>query len=146
MDRPRFEYLEDDVTSDVTFRAFGRELGELFAAAGDAVTAAMVRTLDSVLPVTTRRVAVEADSLDLLLMSFLDEIVFWKDAEQLFLRPGDVRVEAIDRGYRATGELRGEPIDRRRHELEADVKGVTLHGLAVERDDGGWSARVTLDV
>jgi SHS2 domain-containing protein len=146
MERAGFEYLEDAVTSDVTFRAFGADLDELFRVAGDATTAAMVRSLDSVVPRTSRRVALAADALDLLLMSFLDEIVFWKDAEQLLLRPADVRVLSSDGRYEVSAELRGEPIDSRRHELEADVKGVTLHGLRVERSGAGWSAQVTLDV
>lgn len=146
MDRPGFEYLEDGVTSDVTFRAFGRDLDELFTVAGDATTAAMVRSLDSAEPKTSRRADVSADALDLLLVSFLDEIVFWKDAERLLLRPSGVRVERVDAGYLASAELRGEEIDPRRHQVEADVKGVTLHGLSVERTGEGWSAQVTLDV
>jgi SHS2 domain-containing protein len=146
MDRPGFEYLENDVTSDVTFRAFGRDLGELFTAAGDATAAAMVRSLDSIAPATSRPVALDGAALDLLLMAFLDEIVFWKDAERLLLRPASVHVVARDDGYRVAGELRGEAIDPGRHELEADVKAVTLHGLRVEPADGGWSAQVTLDV
>jgi hypothetical protein len=44
------------------------------------------------------------------------------------------------------GELLGEAIDPGRQELEADVKGVTRHGLRVERSGEGWSAQVTLDV
>ena len=46
-----------------------------------------------------------------------------------------------------TAELRGEPIDGTRHELAADVKAVTLHGLKVApARGGGWEAEVTLDV
>jgi len=146
MQRAGFEYLEDDVTSDVTFRAFGGDLDELFTVAGDATTAAMVRSLDSIAARTSRRVSLAADALDLLLMAFLDEIVFWKDAEQLLLRPADVHVLTVDGGYQVAAELRGEQIDPRRHELEADVKAVTLHGLRVQRSGSGWSAQVTLDV
>jgi protein archease len=146
MERPGFEYLEDDVTSDVTFRAFGRDLDELFTVAGDATTAAMVRSLESVAAGTSRQVSLGANALDLLLMGFLDEIIFWKDRDRLLLRPADVRVRPAGDRYEVTAELRGEPIDLARHEVEADVKAATLHGLRVERSGSGWSAQVTLDV
>lgn len=146
MERAGFEYVDDGVTSDITFHAFGADLDALFTAAGDATTAAMVRSLDTVRDTTSRDVFLAASELDLLLMSFLDEIVFWKDAEQLLLRPRDVRVRWRDGRYEVTAELHGEPIDPGRHELEADVKAVTLAGLQVVHDDDGWRAQVTLDV
>ncbi len=141
-----FEYIDDGVTSDVTFNAFAPDLDALFTVAGDAVTAAMVRSLDSIRDTTSRKVFLAATELDLALMSFLDEIVFWKDAERLLLRPRDVRVRWRDGRYEITAELHGEPIDPERHELEADVKAVTLAGLRVVRVQDGWRAQVTLDV
>jgi SHS2 domain-containing protein len=142
-----YEYLEDAVTSDVTFRASGRDLDELFTAAADATTNCMVEELDSVRPAVTLPLSVEAAALDLLLMRFLDEIVFHKDAKGLMLRAGHVRVAEAPAGYRVTAELHGEPIDGTRHALAADVKAVTLHGLkVVPAGDGGWEAEVTLDV
>jgi SHS2 domain-containing protein len=52
----------------------------------------------------------------------------------------------VPNGYALQAELVGEPIDPHRHELLADVKAVTLHGLCVERVDSAWRAEVTLDV
>jgi SHS2 domain-containing protein len=146
MEREGFEYLEDAVTSDVTFRAVAPDLDRLFTTAGDATAAAMLRSLESIVPATTRRVSLAADALDLLLMAFLDEIVFWKDAERLLLRPAEVHVTQAGGRWQVTAELRGEAIDPLRHELEADVKGATLHGLRVEPLGSGWCAEVTLDV
>jgi SHS2 domain-containing protein len=141
-----YEYLEDAVTSDLTFRASGRDLDELFTAAADATTNAMVGALESVRPTITLPVSVEADALDILLMRFLDEIVFHKDAKKLLLRAAGVHVDGTAGAYRLAGVLRGEPIDPVRHELAADVKAVTLHGLRVERIPQGWEAQVTVDV
>lgn len=141
-----FEYLEEGVTSDVTFRARADDLDQLFTAAADATTQAMVRSLDAIAPAVSRPVFLAANEVDLLLMAFLDEIVFWKDAEQLLLRAHDVRVRQRDGRYELTAELRGDKIDPARHELEADVKAATLAGLRVERSGAGWTAQVTLDV
>jgi SHS2 domain-containing protein len=40
----------------------------------------------------------------------------------------------------------GEPLDAERHHQRADVKAVTLHDFSVERTEGGWKARVLLDI
>jgi SHS2 domain-containing protein len=144
-----YEYVEDGVTSDVTFHAWGRDLDELFTAAADATANVMVASLDSVRPLVSRTVSLSADALDLLLMRLLEELIFYKDAEGLLLRACGVHVTATDNTShlpQLTAELRGEPIDRDRHEMLADVKAVTLHGLRVEVVEGAAHARVTLDV
>ena len=139
-----YEFPDDGVTSDVTFHAWGRSLEELFTAAADATLNVMVRSLDSVQPLETRSVSVEADALDLLLMRFLDELVYRKDVEELLLRATEVHVDTGRNRVQAL--LSGERIDPKRHELVADVKAVTLHDLRVERTATGWDAHVTLDV
>ena len=141
-----YEYLEDSVTSDVTFHAWGRNLDELFAAAADATTNVMVGALESISPTVTKVASVNAEALDLLLLRFLEELIFHKDAEGLILRATDVRVEATNNDHRVQAQLRGEPIDPHKHELLADVKAVTVHCLRVEQTDSGWRAQVTLDV
>jgi len=141
-----FEFVEDAVTSDVTFHAWGGSLDELFAAAVDATAATMVDDLGTVRPRLQRAVTVEANALDLLLLRLLEEAIFLKDTERLLLRAARVRVESEARPLRAHATLAGEPIDRTRHALLADVKAVTLHGLTVERRDDAWRASVTLDV
>ena len=141
-----FEYLEDSVTSDVTFRVWADSLDELFKAAADATTNVMVVALDSVRPTLSVPVSLTAEALDLLLMRFLDELIFRKDADGLLLRAATVTVDRNDHQHRAQAELRGEPVDPSQHELVADVKAVTLYGLRVERTTAGWEAQVTLDV
>jgi SHS2 domain-containing protein len=141
-----YEYLADGVTSDVTFRATGPDLDALFAAAADATTNLMVRRLDSIAPAVSIPVTVRADALDLLLLRFLEELVFHKDAERLLLRATDVHVARDDGGHRACATLLGETIDPAKHELAADVKAVTLHGLLVRHAGTQWRAEVTLDV
>ena len=81
-----FEYLEQSVTSDVTFRAWGHSLAELFAAAVAAVTNVMVADLETVRSRARRAVEVTGDALDMLLLRFLDEVVFLKDSDGLLLR------------------------------------------------------------
>jgi SHS2 domain-containing protein len=141
-----FEYVEDAVTSDVTFHAWGASLDELFGAAVDAVTNAMVADLEAVRRVKREVVEVTAETLDILLLRLLDEVVFLKDSDGMLFRAEQVGVDAGGPPHRAGATLVGERIDRTRHELLADVKAVTLYGLRVECVDGLWHASVTLDV
>ena len=66
-------------------------------------------------------------------------------ADGLLLRAGSLRI-VNNATARLEGELVGEPIDRARHQLEAEVKAVTAHGLGVKRVGEGWEATVTVDV
>jgi len=133
-----YEFVDDGVTSDVTFHAWAEGLDQLFVAAADATLNVMVRVLDSVRAVETRTASLEADALDLLLRRFLDELIYRKDVEELLLRATRVAVDAAH--PRLDAVLAGERIDPERHELLADVKAVTFHDLRVERTATGWDA------
>jgi len=141
-----YDYLDDQVTADITFRAWGRDLEELFRAAADATVNAMVEEVGSIRRAVVKHVTIEAEELDMLLLRFLDELIFYKDAHSLILRATAVRVEAAASHYHLDGELAGETIDPMRHDLVGDVKAVTLAGLCVQRTEAGWRAQVTLDV
>lgn len=142
---PGFAFV-DDVTSDLTFAARGATPSELFARAAEALLAAALADPASVGDAERVPVALEEPDLDLLLLRFLGELVFLRDARRLLLRAGRLRVEPGPPA-RLSGELRGERLDPRRHRLELDVKAATAHGLRVRREpDGAWTARVTLDV
>jgi SHS2 domain-containing protein len=141
-----YRYLEDVAIADAAFEADGATLEELFRTCVDAALGVMVTAPESVRPRVTRNFSAEDDSLDLLLVQLLQEIVFRKDAERLFLRCVGLSVRESGGRWTLCAELAGEPIDPRRHELLADVKAVTMHLLKVERTQEGWSARVVLDV
>jgi SHS2 domain-containing protein len=142
--QPAFEFIEG-ATSDVAFEARGETLADLFAAAAEALLAATLANPEAVEARHSARVSLAEPDLELLLLRFLNELVFLRDARGLLLRARRLAVEQ-DGEARLEGELAGEPIDRARHRLEGDVKAATAHGLAVVHEAGGWRATVTLDV
>jgi SHS2 domain-containing protein len=82
---------------------------------------------------------------ELLLLRFLNELIWLRDAEGLLLRP--TRVEyRCDGGVELRAELAGEALDRTRHELACEVKAATAHGLSLSGTGDAWHASVTLDV
>ena len=115
--------------------------------AADATVATMAGDPAAIAGRERRAIRLEESEPDLLLYRFLEELVYFKDAEGLLLRVPEVRVRGGDGGaFVLEAEGRGEPLDPARHQLQVDVKAVTLHRLRVERTGRGWEAFVVLDV
>ena len=143
-----FEFV-DGVTSDLSFVARGPTLEALFAAAAEALLAATVEDPAGVAPRVRREILLEEPDLELLLLRFLSELVYLRDAEQLLLRPRCMRV-SVNEVAHLEAELIGEEIDAGRHCMDIEVKAATAHGLRIARAIAGegakWEASVTLDV
>lgn len=141
-----YRYLEDLATADVAFEATGQNLPETFVGSAEATINTMVDRLDSVLPVVTRQIQLSHPELDLLLFNFLQELIYYKDAEGLLLLPVSVEIFEEGGAFQLSSTVRGEGIDACRHEQRADVKAVTLHRFELKRKGEGWKAVVILDV
>jgi SHS2 domain-containing protein len=142
---PPYEFV-DAVTSDLSFVARGPTLPALFAAAAEALLAATVEAPDGVAEREWVEVELEEPDLELLLLAFLNELVYRRDAELLLLRPAGLAVDEGPGRVRLRARLVGERLDPRRHRLLAEVKAATAYGLRVARAGAGFEARVTLDV
>ena len=141
-----YKFLEEIGIADIAFEAIGRDLAELFKDAADATMNVMIDNLDAIEPRETRHIELSNDEIDMLLFDFLQELIYFKDAERLLLRVRNVRIDEKDNKYLLEAEAVGEPVDTTRHHQRADVKAVTLHDFSVEKEDGGWRARVLLDI
>ena len=142
----RYEFVDEVATADVAFSAWGETIEEMFVSAAEATMNVMVADINKIERRQKREIVISSHALDMLLFNLLQEIIFFKDAEQLLLRIEDVRIENEKEHYsvRATGW--GEPIDPSRHELIVDVKAVTLHMFKVERTQRGWETFIILDI
>lgn len=142
-----YRYIEDIAIADVAFQAWGNALEEMFLSAADATVNVMVRDIESVRDRERRQVQIGESPLDMLLFQLLQELIYYKDAEQLLLRVKALRLDPAGEGaWTATAELAGEFIDRQRHELIVDVKAITLHNFEVRREGTAWIALVIVDV
>ena len=141
-----YHYLEEIGTADIAFEATGRDLPELFKDAADATTNVMIDNLDGIEPRETRQIELSNDQIDMLLFDFLQELIYLKDAERLLLRVRHAQIHQKNEKYFWKAEVTGEPLDEARHQQRADVKAVTLHDFSVEKKNGGWRARVLLDI
>ena len=141
-----YRYIGEIATADIAFEATGASLEEAFTAAAEALTNVMIEDLDRIERKRQVEVRLENIDADMLLFDFLGEIVYYKDAERLFLRVDGISVKKDDSGYSLSATLSGEEVDPKKHPLGADVKAVTLHMFNLEKTDGGWKATVVLDI
>lgn len=141
-----YRYLEDIATADIAFEARGKDPEELFTSSADAMMNVMVERLESIRMSEEVPLELEHTELDLLLFSFLNELVYYKDARRLLLRIRQISLQRENGKIFLHATASGERIDPARHLLNVDVKAVTLHRFSVEQTDSGWKATVVLDI
>jgi SHS2 domain-containing protein len=141
-----YKIREDVATADIAFEAWGTNIEEIFRAGADALVGIMIDNPESIAKSERRNVNLSDTETDMLFFDFLNEFIYFKDAEQLILRPEEISI--TDEGLQKTisAVLAGEILDPGRHHMHVDVKAVTLHLFNLSKDDGGWKAFVILDI
>src|SRR5437870_11250675 len=94
-----YQYLEDIGTADIAFEATGRNLPELFSEAADATMNVMIDNLGAIEPHDTRQIELSNDKIDMLLFDFLQDLIYFKDAERLLLRVRDAQIDKKEGKY-----------------------------------------------
>lgn len=141
-----YAFVDELTVADIAFRAWGQTLEETFTAAAEAVMNAMVDELSTIQPRETRTLSLEDVALDMLLFNFLQEFIYYKDAEQLLLRVQELHMTTDCPPFTLRATAVGEPIEPERHPMRVDVKAVTLHHFTLAQTTNGWEATVILDI
>jgi len=140
-----YKFLEDLAIADVAFEATGKTIEELFESAALAVINTQVKDLKSVKQRVSKEIKVESESMEMLLFNFLQELIFYKDAELLLFSKFDIKITQ-GKKYKLKAKAYGEKLNMKKHELLVDVKAVSLHNFKVEETKEGWKSDVILDV
>ena len=138
-------FCQRDHTADLALEVEAASLPELFAEALRGLTDC-VTDVAGIEPRHRRRLKASAAALDLLLAAFLDEALYRFEAGGELYSGARVALRRGAAGHELAAEVLGERLDPERHPVKTAIKGVTLHGLAVERRAEGWRARVVLDI
>ena len=136
----RWEHLEHG--ADIGIRGYGSSLPEAFTQAALAMSG-VVTDLDKINPVETVTVECEAPESDLLLVDWLNEIVYQMATRNMLF--GRFEVEIVDHKLRA--RLYGEATNPDKHQPAVEIKGATFTELEVQQaDNGEWIAQCVIDV
>jgi SHS2 domain-containing protein len=122
-------YILIDHTADMMVKAFGNTLEECFANAGYAL---FDQTVDLSGIGTSEEADIRVTGMDDedRLYSFLSELLFIEDADNLILKEFQVSFDGED----VVCHARGETLDRSRHRIRSEVKAVTYHMMEIDRE------------
>ena len=136
----RFEFL--DHTADIGVVVYGENLQALFENAGKAFFH-LITDLRRVRPRTERRIEIEEESLDRLMVDWLSELLYLHEVENLLFK--GFTVESVgEQGLKAVAK--GEPFQEGVHVIKTEVKAVTYHQIAVREENGNWRAQIIFDL
>ncbi len=141
-----YRFLEDVAIADLAYEVEAKSLPDLFAEAAEALMKVQIDNLGSIRRDQFKLIELSDRDLEALLHQFLQELVFWKDSQQLLLLPESVKMRKDAGGYHLKASLAGENLDPARHSQGVDVKAVTWHRFRVTSTDKGWQATVVLDI
>lgn len=140
MGNPRWEHFAHG--ADIGVRGRGATKEEAFRQAALALTA-VVTDPAGLGREREARFEMEAPDDEILLMDWLNALIYEMAANGLVFGDFDVRIE----GHRLLARARGETVDVKRHEPAVEVKGATFTALSVARgEDGDWVAGCVVDV
>ncbi|MDP3640481.1 MAG: archease [Nanoarchaeota archaeon] len=134
-----------DHTADVLFQAEGKTREELFEQCALAVEDTQVN-VRKIKPKKTVKISLENKTLEKLLFDFLDELLFYKDAEQLLFSKFDLKIQETVGKFLLSCAASGEKLDVEKHEPKTDVKAITMHLFEIKKTKKGWWAQVLVDV
>ena len=133
-----------DISGDVGIRAFGKSIEEVFKNSAIGMYS-LITDLEGVKADKNISISVESNSLEGLLVSWLNELVFQFDTYNSIGK--DITISAFSIQPSALkAEIRGEEFDTERHERKLLIKAATYHRLKVEKAGDVWQADIIFDI
>lgn len=136
----KFEII--DISGDVGIKAFGGSIEEVFKNSAIGMYS-LITDLKGVKGQKTINISSESNSLEGLLVSWLNELIFHFDAYN-FIGKDIIILEMSDRKLKAN--VKGEEFDPERHERKLLIKAATYHRLKVEKVRDIWEADIIFDI
>jgi len=130
-------YREVEHTADWELEVWGPDMAALLKQAAEGMYRLMGIELESK-PRQRRRVEIEANDREQLVVEFLVELLYLAESERLAFDRLDVELA----GHRLIAGLEGAPIRVQAKE----IKAVTYHRIAVRDTERGLETRVVFDV
>lgn len=131
----KFEYF--DVTADIGFYAFGKNLNEAFENAGLAIFNIISNT-DNIDPQKSIEFEITSEDEVSLLYDYLEELLFYHEVEFMLFSEFIIEIEKTDDDYHLKAIIKGEDINWDKHERDCEIKAITFHQMEVNISDDVW--------
>lgn len=130
-----------DVPGDVGLRAEGDTVEECFISAAKGLYS-LITDIDKVEPLIEKTIEITDESLESLLISFLNELIFQFDAYGFLGKSINLKIDRLS--LKAT--LKGETFDPQKHERKLLIKAATYHNLKLFRENSLFVAEIIFDI
>ncbi|GAQ94169.1 SHS2 domain-containing protein [Thermodesulfovibrio aggregans] len=134
-------YRAIDVAGDIGLRAEGKTLEECFVNAGLGLYS-LITDINLVKPAQKSEISISEETLEDLLVSFLNELIFQFDAYGFIGR--EIKLELKEKSLKA--EVYGESFNPEKHERKLLVKAATYHNLVLKKENDYWIAEIIFDI
>lgn len=134
-----YKFVED-LTSDVMFEAYGKDLKELFENSAKAMFSVICQP-GKVEAVNAVEINAKAENASELLFAWLQELIAAVDTEEMFFSRFKI-IEIDEKHLKA--KIYGEEMSPEKGETV--VKSVTNYGFKFEKTKDGYKAVVSLDI
>jgi SHS2 domain-containing protein len=136
--KKRFDLIEH--TADIGIKAYGQTLSEAFSNAAYGLFS-IITDLRKVRTTESRIVEIRAEKQEDLLFEWLNQLIYYFDAEQLLIKKCDIQKFNINN---IKAVCYGEKADLSRHKMKLGVKAATYHRLKVDPQQN--QVEVILDI
>ena len=138
----KYEYFEH--TADAKFKAYGKNLEDVFCNSALAVFDIMVDT-NVVNPRRKKEIILSCKNKESLLFDFLDELLFFLDTENFVLNKIDGLTITRKKGaYELKAIALGDKISDK-YEVKGIVKAITYNEMEIAKKDSGWVITAVVD-
>jgi len=134
----RFVFLPH--TADIKFRAFGKNIEEVFENSALAFTNVLYE--GKVKKNKKKTFAVKGRDFEALMFRFLEELLFLFETEGFLIANVKVKLSKDKKSLKA--EALGE--EKREKEARHYIKAVTYNDMFVKKSENKWTAQVVVDV
>lgn len=131
-----------DISGDVGIRVYGETLEDVFTNAAIGMYS-LITDLEGIREKRDVAIDVESHSLDGLLVSWLNELIFHFDTYGFIGK--NIHIATLSNN-RIIANVSGEDFDAEKHEKRLLIKAATYHQLSIEKREGQWVTNVIFDI
>ncbi|MBE6503611.1 MAG: archease [Methanobrevibacter sp.] len=125
----KFEYF--DVTADIGFKSYGKNLNEAFENASLAIFN-IISDTSNIDAKIEKSIEITSEDEVSLLYDYLEELLFLHEVEFMLFSQFDVN---IDDNLHLKATIKGEEINWDKHERKTEIKAITFHKMQVEKSN-----------
>ena len=135
-----FEIL--DHTADISIKAYGKDLKELFANAAFGMFN-ILADLEGITTSTELEIKAEAPDSEELLMEWLDELLYNFYTKHIIFSKFDI-TELTD--TKLTARAKGRFVGENKNRLKTEIKAATRHDLHIDKKENHHEVQIIFDV